>query len=92
MLIHPWWIFARVLSNVLPHDHAYRFRDGSDCRPHALVIQLWGPGSKFVVYDGRYTRQKIEVDEQATEEWGILSTARSSLRGEKEIDMEQGGL
>ncbi|RTE68420.1 hypothetical protein BHE90_017201 [Fusarium euwallaceae] len=96
MLGRPYWGLIKIYSDVLPSDYAWRFHNGSAEKPHTLLIQLWGPGSSVIFYDGSQTRYIEEIDKEISNKWGLLATERSYMRREgieeRIVEMEPGGL
>ncbi|KEY64861.1 hypothetical protein S7711_10780 [Stachybotrys chartarum IBT 7711] len=96
MLGRPYWGLIKIYSDVLPSDYAWRFHNGSDDKPHTILLQLWGPGSSVVFYDGSPTRYIEDVDKHMSEKWGLLATKRSYMHGkgmeENIVELKEGGL
>lgn len=77
-------------GGILPSDYAFAFHVGP--QRVALAIQLWSPGSTFVLSEGSHHDgiRKEDIDDKTSNEWGLLA-ARLDFP-ETEVTLEEGGM
>ncbi|KAI3331230.1 hypothetical protein F4824DRAFT_476004 [Ustulina deusta] len=97
----PRWGLIKVYSDKLPPNLAFFFHNRLGQQMPTILIQLWGPDSSVVFYEGTHlqnvdAKESKSLEESEGKDWGLLALPRTQMRRhgivEKTVEMKQGGL